>query len=269
MNDRSNVSVGDRDIALANEIARVEVGSGVHGMAIAGHDDLDLMGVYVETAEQVIGLAPTSGHYVSRTVPEGVRSGPGDVDLTLYSLRKYMCLATQGNPTVLTLLYAPDPAIHMMTLIGCELRALAPSIVSRQAGQRFLGYLNGQRNRMLGVGPRQNRVPNRPELVERYGYDTKYASHALRLGLQGIEMVTHGTLTLPMPAEDLRRAMAVKRGEVSKADALRQIDIVRGELADRLTNTTALPERPDMAVVNSWLIDVHRRHWDGCRPEIG
>jgi uncharacterized protein len=33
---------------------------------------------------------------------------------------------------------------------------------------------------------------NRPELVAVHGYDTKYAMHALRLGLQGIELLTTG-----------------------------------------------------------------------------
>ena len=36
----ANVSVGDRDIALANQIIRVEVGSTAHGMG-TGADDLD------------------------------------------------------------------------------------------------------------------------------------------------------------------------------------------------------------------------------------
>ena len=39
---------GDRDVAMAGEILRTVVGSGVHGIAIAGTDDHDEMGVYVE-----------------------------------------------------------------------------------------------------------------------------------------------------------------------------------------------------------------------------
>ena len=41
---------------------------------------------------------------------------------------------------------------------------------------------------------------NRPELVAVHGYDTKYAMHALRLGLQGIELLTTGRITLPVPS---------------------------------------------------------------------
>src|SRR5215475_11657084 len=40
---------------------------------------------------------------------------------------------------------------------------------------------------------------NRPELVAVHGYDPKDAMHALRLGLQGIELLTTGRTTLPVP----------------------------------------------------------------------
>jgi hypothetical protein len=79
----------------------------VHGIAIAGTDDHDEMGVFVEPPERVLGLVGPVPHYVFRTQPEGARSGPGDVDLVLYSLRKYLRLATKGNPTALLPLYAP------------------------------------------------------------------------------------------------------------------------------------------------------------------
>jgi hypothetical protein len=32
-----------------------------------------------------------------------------------------------------------------------------------------------------------------------HGYDTKYAMHVLRLGLQGVELLTTGRFTLPVP----------------------------------------------------------------------
>lgn len=224
------------------------------------------MGVYVETKAQLIGLQKSSEHYVSRTVPEGVRSGPGDVDLTLYSLRKFVRLATDGNPTILTALFVPESAHHTMTPLGHELQHWGTAFLSLRAGRRYLGYLDGQRNRMLGIGPRINRVPNRPELIERYGYDTKYASHALRLGMQGIEVVHHGRLTLPLPEVDLRTVMEVKRGEVDQAEALRRIDAVREELAEAIeSGQSPLRAEPDMDLINGWLVMMHEDHWS-TRP---
>jgi hypothetical protein len=89
---------GDRAVATRGEILRTVVGSGVHGLAIAGTDDHDEMGVYIEPPSHVVGLREPVRHYVFRTQPEGARSGPGDTDLVSYSLHKYLRLATKWSP---------------------------------------------------------------------------------------------------------------------------------------------------------------------------
>ena len=183
---RDHTEYGHRDLAMAGEILRTVVGSGVHGIAIAGTDDHDEMGVFIEPPERVVGLLPPADRYLFRTQPEGARSGPGDTDLVMYSLRRYLRLAVKGNPTVLLPLFAPPEAVLVCRPLGAHLRDLAPALLSRRAVHRFLGYLDAQRRRLLDRG-RTGRMPNRPELVARYGYDVKYASHALRLAYQGLE----------------------------------------------------------------------------------
>lgn len=84
------------------------------------------------------------------------------------------------------------------TPLGDELRTLAPALLSRQAVRRFLGPMNAQRERLLGRG-RRGRVPHRPELVARFGYDVTFASHALRLAYQGREIARDGRLS-PCPS---------------------------------------------------------------------
>ena len=91
---------GNRDVALGGEILRTVVGSGVHGIAIAGTDDHDEMGVYIEPPEVALGPGRARDSYVWRTREEGERSGPGDTDLVMYPMARYLSLAIKGNPTV-------------------------------------------------------------------------------------------------------------------------------------------------------------------------
>jgi hypothetical protein len=253
---------GNRDLARAGEILRTVVGSGVHGIAIEGTDDHDEMGVFIEPAEHVIGLRKPAEHYVFRTQPEGARSGPGDTDLVMYSLRKYLRLATKGNPTALLPLYAPQDAVVTLHPLGEELRALAPTVLSRRAVHRFLGYMEAQRERLLGRR-RRSSVPNRPELVARYGYDVKYASHALRLAYQGLEIIRDGRLTLPMPEQERERVLRVKRGDVSDLEnVLEEINDVQAAVQELLvTGSTPLPAEPDLETISEWSANAHRRHW--------
>ena len=256
-----NVEYGDPEIARSNEILRSVVGSGVHGIAIAGTDDHDEMGVYIEPPALALGLVSRQNHYIWRTQPEGARSGPGDTDLVMYSLRKYLQLAIKGNPTVLLPLYAPKTDLIICQPLGQELRELAPDMLSQQAAQRFLGYLNSQHKRMLGQD-KQSRVPNRPELIERYGWDVKYGSHALRLAYQGYEITRFGQLSLPLPDAERQEVLAVKRGEIPQAEvSIRISKLESATVALLASGQTPLPEHANLNKVSKWAIDAQRRHW--------
>src|SRR5205814_9883922 len=195
-------------------------------------------------------------HYVERTKPEGVRSGPGDLDLVAYSLRKYVRLALKGHPTILLLLFVPEELVQVETELGAELRALRPALFSKRAGQGYLGYLRGQKERLLGARG-QKRV-NRPELVEAHGFDTKYAMHALRLGYQGLGLLQTGLVTLSMPEPERSRVMSVRRGERSFAEVVEEIGEVEQRLEAALEQT-ALPDSPDEDALNAFLVDAYRQ----------
>lgn len=238
-------------------IIRVEVGSGLHGIAVDGTDDRDEMGVCVEPPEYVVGLRHFE-QYVYRTKPEGVRSGPGDLDLTIYSLRKYARLALNGNPSILALLFVPDDKCIVKTDLGAALQALAPAFAAKRAGKAFLGYMTQQRQRLLGERGQMN--VKQPELEEAYGFDTKYAGHIIRLGFQGIEYLTTGRLTLPMPEAQRDHIIAVRTGKVAFNDVLTQAGEMERQMEDLLVSSP-LSDEPDRAAVDSFLIDSYQRMW--------
>ncbi len=254
-----NVEYGDRDVALPNEILRSVVGSGVHGIAIAGTDDHDEMGVFVEPPSYLLGVRGYRDDYVWRSEPEGVRSRHGDTDLIIYSLGKYLRLAVKGNPTALLPLFAPEECVIISTPLGEDLRSLRDLFLSRHAVERFLGYMRSQHERMLGL---RSGTPNRPELIEAFGWDVKYGSHALRLAYQGREIAAAGTLTLPLPEEQRQRVLAVKRGEVPRAEVSAEIERLQSEVRGRLdADRTPLPPYADLDTIETWAIDARRRHW--------
>ncbi len=255
-----HLEYGDPHVALPNEILRSVVGSGVHGIAIAGTDDHDEMGVYVEPPEYALGVEEHRDDYIWRTQPEGVRSGHGDTDLVLYSLRKYLRLAIKGNPTVMLPLFAPDESLIVLTALGEELRSMRAAFLSQEAVERFLGYMQSQHERMLGQSSRH--VPNRPELIERYGWDVKYGSHALRLAYQGHEIASTGTLSLPLPDRERERVLSVKRGEVGRDEVSAEIAGLEAEVRTLLDEgRTPLPATADRDLITAWAVAAHRRHW--------
>lgn len=266
----SNVSYGDRAVALGAEVLRTVVGSGVHGLILPGTDDNDEMGVFIEPREWMYGLrtetldpaaSPGYDQHVWRTRREGERSGHGDTDLTIYSMRKFLRLAVHGNPTVLLPLFAPDSQVLIRSKIGDQLREMRTAFLSQDAVDRFLGFMSRQRMLMMGQGP-QGKLPNRPELIAAHGYDTKYASHALRLALQGHEIATTGHLTLPMRPHDRAVCLAVKRGEVTQAQALESIRLVEKDLRRVMdSGRCPLPLHPFLPVISKFSMEAHEAHW--------
>lgn len=239
------------------EIFRCQVGSGIHGVTINGYDDRDEMGMCIERPEYVIGLQKFE-QYIYRTQAEGVRSGYGDLDLTVYSLRKWARLALAGNPTVLMPLFVPDNEIVIDTEVGKGMRNRAERFLSRQTAARFLGYMTAQREQMMGL--RGKKHTNRPELIALHGFDTKFAYHMVRLGIQGVELLTTAKVTLPMADPHRTWLRELREGKHTMHDALDRAADLEDQLAT-LRDSSDLPAQPDYDWASNWLIGTYRREW--------
>lgn len=232
-------------------ILRAKIGSHLYGTNLPGVGDRDELGICIEPPEYVIGLHTYNelglnrfDQYETRTQPAGTRSGPGDLDYTCISLRKFAYQAAKGNPTTITHLFLPAHAILTQTWPGQELLTRRDLFLGRHCAHRFIHYLEQQRDRILG------------------GH-TKYAAHALRLGLQGIELLTHGHITLPIPEPHRTLLIAIRRGEIRRDETLKRIETARLHLIT-LTDPTVfspLPDTPHLPAINRFLNDTYRQWW--------
>lgn len=239
-------------------ILQCVVGSTVHGTSVAGTDDRDEMGICVEPIERVVG----HHHFetmVWRTQPEGMKSGPGDIDLVVHSLRKWTRLATKGNPTILLPLFVPDAAfVGKPHPFGLMLRKHSYLFVSKDAGLSFLGYLVSQKQRLKGERG-QMRV-TRTDLIEQYGFDTKYAGHVIRLAHQGIELMTTGRLTLPMPIAARQEVLDVRTGKFTLEQVLERTEELEKKLVDSLT-AKDVPEHADVEMIDRITKNIYLDTW--------
>jgi uncharacterized protein len=260
----SGVAGGDSQRAMAERttILRVPAGSNLHGLNVPGTDDSDEVGVCIEDLTDAIGFSPFE-QFIYRTAAEreGKHDAPsraGDLDLTIFSLRKFLRLAMQGNPQILQCLFVPLRLCIQRDARGERLQEMAPLIISRQAGARYLGYLEAQRQRLLGE--RGQKKTNRPELEAKHGYDTKYAMHILRLGFQGVELMSTGKLTLPMPEKDRAFVYAVRLGQVPMQDALTKAGELEQQIKDLLHDAPIAAE-PARAEIEAWMVNLYLQNW--------
>ena len=228
-------------------------GSELHGAKVHGTDDVDVYGIYVEPPELVLGL-DSMPHFIWSTAGDERRNGPDDVDVTLYSLKKWASLACKGNPTALHFLFA---ASSITNGVWSEVLAKREVFLARNCVKQFLGFADDQLQRITGQKGR-GKKGQRPEIEVQFGYDVKAAMHTLRLLYECKELVSTGNITLPRPERDFLVRVRTGKYTVDKV-----IEMSRGLVVEctEAEKNSLLPEEIDRNAVSNLVADCYRRAW--------
>ena len=229
-------------------------GSELHGAKVQGTDDLDIYGLYIEPPEMIVGLE-SMPHFVWSTAGNERRNGPKDVDITLYSLKKWSGLACKGNPTALHFLFTKSA---LRNKIWSEILQQKDVFLSRSCVPQFLGFADAQLKRMTGKLGR-GKKGQRPELEEKYGYDVKAGMHVLRLLYECQELVSTGKITLPRPEREL--LIRARTGKFSMEKVLTMAQKLFAE-CEEAARRSVLPEKVDRTAVSRLLAKSYREAWD-------
>ena len=229
-------------------------GSELHGAKVGATDDLDLYGVYLERPEEALGLT-SNPHFVWSTADDDRRNGPDDVDITLYSLRRWAELAAKGNATALHFLFADATATSAPEWE--RIQQASSLFLARHSAEQFLGFAENQRKRILGEAGRGAKG-RRPEYECIHGYDSKAAMHCLRLYFECIELMRDGRISLPRPERDF--LIEVREGKLTLEQFNQQANHLRAE-AEQAAQQSSLPDEVDRSALSILVADVHLAYW--------
>ncbi len=211
-------------------IYRCVVGSRAYGLD-DDESDTDRRGVYLPPAEM---------HWSLYGVPEQLEN-PATEEV-YWEAQKFVVLALKANPNVLECLYTP--LVEHATLLARELLDLRQRLLSKLVYQTYNGYVMSQFKKL------QADLRNKGEVK------WKHVMHLLRLLIAGVTVLEEGHVPVHVGAHR-ERLLTVKRGEVP----FEQCEAWRLELHarfDAAVERTALPDRPDYAAANDWLVRARR-----------
>jgi predicted nucleotidyltransferase len=234
-------------------------GSALHGVKLGGTDDTDVYGIYIEKPWLALGIE-TLDHFVASTSPPTRRNVAGDVDVMCYSLRRWAGLAAKGNPTILHSLFTPAGRGETEWPAILDRRKI---FLARTHARKYLGYADAQLKRMCGLRG-TGKHGQRPEVIGKFGYDTKAAMHTLRLLYEGIELMKDHWVTLPRPAKERELLLTVRRGEWSEVRVIRHAHRLMSTLQDS-AGTSSLPDAVDLKLVSKLVGEIYLQHWAGAR----
>jgi predicted nucleotidyltransferase len=211
-------------------ILRCVIGSQAYGLS--GEESVvDRRGVYLPPAER---------HWSHYGVPEQLEC---DATQEVYwELQKFLTLALKANPNVLECLYTP--LVEFATPLAEELLAMRSAFISRLVYQTYNGYVASQFKKIEADVRYQGRVK------------WKHAMDLIRLLISGVTVLREGFVPVDVGTHR-ERLLAIKRGEVPWDEC----DAWRRELHaqfDQALAATTLPERPDYAKANDFLIRARR-----------
>jgi uncharacterized protein len=217
-------------------IYRCQVGSKAFGLSTDSSDD-DLRGIY---------LPPARLHWSLRRLPEQLEFADEERDEVYWELGKFLRLALKANPSVLEILWTPmvlqaDETAH-------ELRAIRQSFLSKHVYKTYSGYVLSQFRRMANADKTQGT------------YKPKHAMHLLRLLYSGITALETGAIRIDV-AEHREELLFIRDGGLPFEEVKRRA-LELDEQFQHAFERTTLPEQPDYAKVDDFLIRARRRMID-------
>lgn len=228
------------------------VGSHAYGTATET-SDLDFKGVCVPPAEYFMGLKSFEGY--DKTGGKNFKNQAGDVDVTILHINKFVRDAMAGVPNNLELLFLDDSDyIHVDDQYGLELINMRHQFLSKQIMKKYSGYAKSQAQKIQQLS---SNGAARSELVEKYGYDTKFFMHTVRLLQMATEILFTGTMETKRPNAEF--LVALRNGSHTLEEALAYIEALENHLQVAYKKST-LPEKPDFDLINEWLVDFNIRH---------
>jgi uncharacterized protein len=231
-------------------------GSQLHGAKVEGTDDTDWYGVYIEPPTKMIGL-DRNEFFVFTTGGKEGGNGPADVDVCLYTLRKWSGMAAKGNPSALHFVFA---AQEFSTEWWARVRQHRDFFGSKTHLTPFLKFADDQMERLCGRKGQKN--IHRAQLERAHGYDTKYAMHVIRLYLEATEYMQTGKITLPNPKVDLLIAIRngkYRRSEIEEMGKQLQTDAAAAQAR------SPLPDSVDLQRVSELITEIYLDFWNASR----
>lgn len=228
-------------------------GSHAYGTNVE-ESDKDFKGVCLPPVEYYLGLDAFNEY--NTTGGKNFKNTKDDIDVSIIHVNKFVRDAMNGVPNNIEILFTRPEDRVIVTDLGQKLIDNRHLFLSQRLKNKFGGYANSQIQKLKN---QKSNGSARVELIEAFGYDTKFFAHAIRLLTSGIEVLETGDFSTYRPNREL--LLDCRGGKYSFEEALEMIDMYDEQLKVALENTE-LPKKPDYEKVNELLIEINREGLD-------
>ncbi len=177
-----------------------------------------------------------------------------EYDFTVYGIVKYFQLCMENNPNMIDSLFTPANCVLHITRVGQMVRDNRRIFLHKGAWHTFKGYAYAQLSRMTKSDETQGK---RRKLIDKYGYDIKFAYHIVRLLNEIEQIMMEGDLDLQKNREELK---SIRRGEWTEVQ-IRDYFTRKEQELGALYLTSPLPHEPDEGKIKKLLLECLEEHY--------
>jgi predicted nucleotidyltransferase len=194
-------------------------------------------------------------------VDKSAIAGAGRVyDLTIYSIVKYFQLCMENNPNMIDSLFTPANCVLHITKVGNMVRENRHIFLHKGAWHKFKGYAYSQLHKMTTKDP----IGRRVEIIEKFGYDVKFAYHVIRLLNEVEQILIEGDIDLQRNREQLK---SIRRGEWKESE-IREYFANKERDLEKLYLESKLPHSPNEAQIKKLLVECLEEHYGSLEDAI-
>ena len=220
-------------------------------------DDVDFISICVPGIENYFGCLPSSA-WGNRGTKE-VRYA--EIDLVQYELTKFFSLLIKSNPNIHSLLFLQPEHIVWKNNSWDRIISRRDIFASKLSYQAYCGYAGGQLGKMKAFSFQGYMGEKRKGLVDKFGYDTKNAAHAIRLLRMGVEYLKTGVVRVDRTNFDAEQLVAIKNGMWSIEMVRKEAELLFAE-AEEAFRSSSLPEQPDYQAIEKLCVDIIKTELD-------
>lgn len=238
----------DRTILLT------KAGSVIYGTNVET-SDTDYKGVCIPPKEYYLGLKSINEYNKSGGKNFGEHNTKDDIDIVICHINKFVRDAMQGVPNNLDILFCRDEDIIYVDEFGKELRSIRKEFLSKEIYKKFCGFAMAQRYKL---DIKKQNGTGRQDLVEKFGYDTKFAYHAIRLLYCAKQILLTHDYCSYRPEEERKLLLDIRAGKYTLEGIFEMFDRLDKEIHQHYDEST-LQKTPNYHKINKWLIGINER----------
>lgn len=190
-----------------------------------------------------------------------IKDGEKEYDITCYSIIKYFQLCMENNPNMIESLYVPQNCVLHCSPIADIVRSNRQMFLHKGA---FFKYKSYGYNQLHKIRNKRDTEGKRKDLIEKYGFDTKFAAHAVRLVGYCSQILVSHDIDLQRDSEHLK---AIRRGEVSEEDIYKWFNDKEREL-ETLYTTSTLRHKPEEDRIKELLLSCLEHHYGSLSKAV-